>query len=509
MEDLIQQLLSHLKGIWKYRWFAAAIAWAVAVAGWIFVTTLPDNYQASARVYVDTQNILKPLLSGMTNIPNVEQQVSIMSRTLLSRPNMERVMRMVDLDIKAKTVKDHEQLVDNLMTQIKIGGTGRDDIYAIFYNNENPKIAKDVVQSLLSIFVEGSIGDKKKDSEKAILFIDEQIKNYEDKLVSAENALKAFKLKNMGLLPRQGSDYGTKAAEISENLSQAKLDLLEAEQARDSIKKQISGEEPVLNIEQNPADIINPELDSRILALNKNLDNLRLQFTERHPDIVSTKNLIAQLETRKLDEAKLKKRSGDPSANYSPMLQQLKIALSESEAAVAAMKARVAEYSVRSTRLRDLSNAAPEVESELSQLNRDYQINKDNYEKLVGRREVAKLSGELSANTEMITFRVIDPPTVPLIPAGPNRPKLFSMVFLGALLAGIGGAFLMSQIRPTFLSISDLREATGLPILGSVAMNWTEQEKKKKKKVLYAFGLSFAGLLTLYGGIMAAMLFKA
>jgi polysaccharide chain length determinant protein (PEP-CTERM system associated) len=508
MEDLITQLLSHLKGIWKYRWFAAVITWVVAIAGWIYVTALPDNYQASARVYVDTQNILKPLLSGMTNIPNVEQQVSIMSRTLLSRPNMERVLRMVDLDIKAKTVKEHEQLVDNLMSQIKIGGTGRDDIYAIFYNNESPKLAKDIVQSLLTIFVEGSLGDKKKDSQKAILFIDEQIKNYEEKLIFAENSLKAFKLKNMGLLPRQGGDYGTKAAEISENLSQAKLDLLEAEQARDSIKKQISGEEPVLNMEQSPADIINPELDSRILALNKNLDNLRLQYTEQHPDIISTKNLITQLETRKLEEAKLRKNSADPGANYSPMLQQLKIALSEAEATVAAMKARVDEYTDRSARLKALSNAAPEVESELSQLNRDYQINKDNYEKLVGRREVAKLSGELSANTEMITFRVIDPPTVPLKPAGPNRPKLFSIVFLGAILAGIGGAFLMSQIRPTFLSLSDLREATGLPILGSVAMNWTDQEKKKKKKVLYAFGLSLVSLLTLYGGIMAAMLIR-
>ncbi|MEO8408355.1 MAG: XrtA system polysaccharide chain length determinant [Oxalobacteraceae bacterium] len=508
MEDLVTKLLSHLKGIWKYRWFAVVVTWVVAIVGWIAVTALPDNYQASARVYVDTQNILKPLLSGMTNTPNVEQQVSIMSRTLLSRPNMARVLRMVDLDIKAKTIKDHEQLVDNLMSQLKIGGTGRDDIYTIFYDNANPKLAKDIVQSLLTIFVEGGIGNKKKDSDKAVQFIDEQIKNYEDKLISAENLLKAFKLKNMGLLPRQGGDYGSKAAETSESLNQAKLDLVEAEQARNSIQKQISGEEPVLNIEPSPADIINPEIDSRISALNKNLDNLRLQYTERHPDIISTKNLIAQLDARKLEESKLRKRSSDPGANYSPMLQQLKIALSEAEATVAAMKARVDEYSSRNAHMNALRNAAPEVESELSQLNRDYQVYKDNYEKLVGRREVAKLSGELSATTEMITFRVIDPPTVPLIPAGPNRPRLFSMVFLGALLAGVAGAFLMSQIRPTFLSINDLREVTGLPILGSVAMNWTDHEKTKKKKVLYAFGLSLISLLTLYGGIMAVMLLK-
>jgi len=196
MEELITQLLSLVKGVWKYRWYSAVIAWVFVLAGGIKVYTLPDDYQASARVFVDTQSILKPLLSGMTTIPNVEQQVSIMSRTLLSRPNLEKVLRMVDLDIKAKTVKDHEQLINNLASQIAITGTGRDDLYTLSYSNENPKLAKEVVQSLLTIFVEGSFGDKKQDTANAVQFIDTQIKSYEEKLVTAENALKDFKLKN-------------------------------------------------------------------------------------------------------------------------------------------------------------------------------------------------------------------------------------------------------------------------------------------------------------------------
>ena len=94
MEELIQQVLSALKGIWKYRWHAVLVAWLVAIAGFIKVISLPDNYQTSARVFVDTQTILKPLMAGMTTVPNTEQQVAIMSRTLLSRPNVERVMRI-------------------------------------------------------------------------------------------------------------------------------------------------------------------------------------------------------------------------------------------------------------------------------------------------------------------------------------------------------------------------------------------------------------------------------
>src|SRR4051812_42456592 len=140
MEDLLSQLVSQLKGIWKYRWIAVAIAWVVVVAGWLAVYSLRDSYQSSARVFVDTQSILKPLLAGMATVPNVEQQVSIMSRTLISRPNVERVIRMVDLDIKTDTKAAHEELIDDLISQIKIAGTVHNDIYTITYKGNTPKL---------------------------------------------------------------------------------------------------------------------------------------------------------------------------------------------------------------------------------------------------------------------------------------------------------------------------------------------------------------------------------
>lgn len=508
MEDLISQLLSSLKGIWKYRWYAIAVMWSVAIIGWVKVLTLPDDYQTTARVFVDTQSILKPLLSGMTSMPNVEQQVSIMSRTLLSRPNVERVMRMVDLDVQSTNAREHETQVDELMSKIKIGGTNTYDIYTISYNNKSPKLVRDVVQSLLTIFVEGSFKGKNGDAQKAVQFIDDQIKSYEDRLIAAENMVKEFKLRYAGLLPRQGVDYGAQLAMASDALNTARLELLEAEQARKAINDQISGDEPVLSIEQRPASFANPELDGRISALNKSLDALRMQYTERHPDIIAARRLVTQLEARKVEESKLKASDGDPGKNYSPMLQQLKVALTEADAKVAAFRARVQEYTARHARLLAQSNAVPEVESQLAQLNRDYQINKDNYEKLIGRREAAKLSGDLRATTEMMTFKIIDPPTMPVAPVGPNRPLFYTAVFIAALLAGPAAALLISQVRPTFLSPSSLREITGLPVLGTVSMNWTEAEKIKRRRGQYMLGMSLAGLFLLYGAMLASGLIK-
>jgi polysaccharide chain length determinant protein (PEP-CTERM system associated) len=430
-----------------------------------------------------------------------------MRRTLLSRPNVERLMRMVDLDVKAKDAKEHEKIVDDLMAKIKIGGTERDDIYTIAYTSSNPKLGKDIVQSLLTIFVEGSFSGKKQDSEKAVQFIDDQIKSYEQKLAAAENSLKEFKIKNLGMLPREGGgDFGSQLVQATEQLSQARLELAEAEQARNAIRRQITGEpaKPGETVVDTP--MTDPELEARISTVQKNLDTLRIQYTEQHPDIIANRRLLAQLMAQKADLAKHKKRSTDPGAGYSPMLQQLNVSLSQAEAQVASMRIRVEEYTSRVAHLRSRSAEAPEIEAQLAQLNRDYQVNKENYQKLVERRESARLSGDLSSATDMLTFRVIDPPTVPTQPSGPNRLRLFSLVFVGALIAGIAVAFLMSQVRPTFLSQSTLREVTGLPVLGAIGMNWTGAQTVRRKRRLIALGMSVLVLFGAYGAGVAAIL---
>jgi polysaccharide chain length determinant protein (PEP-CTERM system associated) len=445
-------------------------------------------------VFVDTQSILKPLMSSLTSVPNVEQQVAIMSRTLLSRPNVERLMRMADLDLHAKTPRQHEQLLDELQARIKIAATGNYDIYTITYNGRNPVQVRDVVQSLLTIFVEGSFKGKLGDSEKAVQFIDEQIRAYEEKLVTAENQLKEFKMR-----------HSTQLLQSADMLSSAKLELMEAEQARLAIKAQVAGDEPVQGSPASSA-IDNPEIDSRIAALNKNLDALRMQFTEVHPDIAAAKRLVAQLEQRKVKENSNKAANADPGRNYSAMLTQLKVALTEADARVAAVRVRVQELSARHAALQAFSRAVPEAEAELAQLNRDYQINKDNYEKLISRREAAKLSGDLSSTTEMMTFKIIDPPTVPVLPNGPNRPLLYSGALLAAVCSGTAAALLLSQVRPTFLSPGELRAFTGLAVLGSVTMNWTPPELRKRRRGHLGFGAAAAALLLSYSGVMAASL---
>ena len=497
MEDLISQLLLHVRGIWKYRWYAVTVTWVLSLGGWAAVHTRPNDYQSTARVYVDTQTILKPLLSNMTSVPNAEQQVSIMSRTLLSRPNLERVMRMVDLDVRATSPRLQEQQVERLLASIRITGTKLNDIYTITYNDKDPKLVRDVVQALLTIFVEGSFKGKHSDSQKAVKFIDEQIKSYEERLVAAENSLKQFKLRNSDLLPRQGVDYSAQVAIATDALNAARLALMEAQQSRNAIRAQVDGdaivEGPVI-----PVRIVNPEIDARITAINKHLDTLRLQYTDQHPDVMAAQRLLFQLEARKLEESRKQFRDSDPGYNYSPMLQQLKVALAEADAKLAAARVRVDEYAARLAHLQAMRKAVPEVESQLAQLNRDYDINKKNYNDLVARRESAALSGDLDSAAGVADFRLIDPPRASTTPVAPNRLLLMPLALLTALAAGLAVTFALSQVRAVFYDARSMSESLGLPLLGVVTLVMGDGATLRRKAELKKFMGATGGLLVVF-----------
>ena len=268
MEDILRQLSVTLRGMWLYRWWGLAAAWILGPIIAAIVYLLPDRYESSARVYVDTQSILKPLMSGLAVQPNVDQQIGILSRTLISRPNVEKLIRMADLDLAAKTKEDRETLVANVTKSLQIREAGRDNLYTLAYTDTDPERAKRVVQSMVSIFVESGLGDKRKDSDTARRFIEEQIKAYEQKLIEAENRLKEYKVRNMGTMGAGGQDYFRKMSEVNEQLNQAKLALREAENSRDALKRQLSGEESVALPEKmssaSLASMPVPELDDRI-----------------------------------------------------------------------------------------------------------------------------------------------------------------------------------------------------------------------------------------------------
>jgi polysaccharide chain length determinant protein (PEP-CTERM system associated) len=514
MDELLRQAGAILRAMWRRRWLGLAVAWLVGAIGAVVVMRVPDKYEASARIFVDTQSVLQPLMAGLAIQPNIDQQVAMLSRTLISRPNVERLVRMADLDLKIKSKTDQDALVDTLMKTLEIKSTGRDNLYTLAYRDSEPEKAKRVVQSLVSIFVESSLGDKRKDSTSAKQFIDEQVKAYEKKLEEAENRLKDFKLRNIDLQLGQGGGLTQRISDVSQQLAKARLELREAENSRDAMKRQLIGEEPVLlpDAPGTESSVSIPEIDGRIDAQKRNLDALLQRYTDQHPDVVGTRRLIKELEEQKRQEiaARKKAAAANPvvaSMNANPAYQQMKVSLAEAEATVASLRARVGEYDSQYRRAVETIKTAPQIEAEFAQLNRDYDANKKNYDALVARRESASLTGEMESTGSMADFRLIDPPRASTTPVAPNRLLMLPLTLLLALAAGLGGSFVASQLRPVFFDGRVLREVTGLPVLGSVSMLRRDATLLVERRRTRQFLVGFIGLIAVFGaGILALAL---
>jgi polysaccharide chain length determinant protein (PEP-CTERM system associated) len=520
MQEILQQALAIARGMWKFRWQALVAAWAVAVLGTVVVWRIPDQYEASARVYVDTDSILKPLMSGLTVQPNVEQQIQMLSRTLLSRPNLEKLVRMADLDLKSQSRADQEQLIERLQQGIKMQASGGVNLYTMTYRDNEPEKAKRVIQSLVSIFVESGLGASRKDTDSAKTFLSEQIKTYETRLEEAEARMKEFRLRNIELQSVDGKDAAARIAEASGALQQAQLQLREAEKARDAAKKQLAGEmEQGQNValrslmQESELSIAAPELDARIDSMKRNLDGLLQRYTDQHPDVIQTRRLIGDLEAqRKREVAELYKAAAakasagtTPSASSSLAAQELNRMVATAEVQVAALRARVDEFSARLVQAREQLKTSPQLEAEAAQLNRDYAINKKNYEDLVSRRQAAVMSGELDVASGVAEFRLIDPPRVAPKPVAPNRLVLFPLVLAASLVAGLALAFAGSQLRPTFSDATELRAKTGLPLLGVVTALVSEGQMRRERANLFRWVSASGGLLGLFVAGMIAM----
>jgi polysaccharide chain length determinant protein (PEP-CTERM system associated) len=483
MHDLVHQILTHLRGMWRRRWIGLGAAWIVAMIGVGIATRVPDRYEASARLYVDTQSLLRPLMQGISIQPNLEQQVSLLGRTLISRPNIEKLVRMADVDLSDEAQSKREDTVDSVMKRLQLGGTPSNNIYIITYRDSNKEQARKIVQSLVTIFVESSLGDKREDTVNAVKFIDDQIKHYEAGLRAAEDRLKSFRLKYLGVSLQSNQTYFARLSTLNDTIENTRLQLRAAEESRDSYRRELAGEAPVLLPEVGmPASaaastVSVPTIDARLGVLRADLDLLRRRFTDDHPDIVNIRRIIDQLEDQRAKEvAEMAKaapassgQSAEPSAQRNPVFQQLKVALAAAEANVASLRATLGSYEAQQARLVRTARLVPEQEAEYAQLNRDYDIQKKTYESLLSRRESATL-GEGVADAGGTRFKVIDPPRVSPQPVFPSRLVLLGVVSVAALLAGMMASLAASQLMPTFHDRRSLGERTKRPVLGTITM---------------------------------------
>jgi polysaccharide chain length determinant protein (PEP-CTERM system associated) len=519
MKQEIDKVLEQVHGAWRFRWWALLTAFVVSLIGWVVVFALPDRYMAQARVFVDTRTALKPALQGLTTDQNVEGIMNYVRQSLLEGPSLERIARdtgvvpatMVDEGATARILSDFS---NRMLLNVSSAGSQGDErstagtIYDFYYADPNRERALKVVKALLDRFVEDTLGGKREGSEQAQQFLAAQIKDYEQRLAAAEDRLAKFKKENVGLMPSEQGGYFAQLQTETDAEKKADTELSVALSRREELERQLHSDEAISAAGATAQGIggtvtAGSDTLSRIQQAQARLDELRLKFTDQHPDVIAAKATLDELKQRRSAELQSLKR-GDASAVASsgagnnPVYQNIQLALNKEDVEIAALRRELAQHRSTVAELRQQLNSAPLVEAQFQQLNRDYDVNKAQYTALLESYQKARL-GERADSAGSVRFEVVLPPTASTAPVWPKRLQLLGGIFLGAIVAGAGVAYGLHLLKPVISSVVAVNELTPLPVLGVVGFAFASLQRRKERNGLARISAAAAGLVAAFG----------
>ncbi|RED49876.1 XrtA system polysaccharide chain length determinant [Aestuariispira insulae] len=474
----MDELLKIVTIVWRIfvrrKWTALILAWIVGVAGWVGISALPDKYQSDAQIYVDTSTLLGPLLKGIAVQGNIQQQVAVMQRTLFSRPNLEKVVRDNDLDLEVHSAEDMERLLTKVEdnANIKSGGP---NLFIVSYTNKDPGLARNITQSFLDIFVSTNVGQSRVGMETAKSFIEAQIARYESQLRDAEEELAQFKVKNSDFLAK--GDFFKRYETVRKEYREMEQALVDAEVVTRQLEKQLTQTPRFLEVEDSTASSGGrKEQSSAEKALEdaqEDLTSLQSRFTDQHPDVIAAKRVLDDAQKR-VDKEKEEIAAGgeDPTVRKTRVpngiYEQIQVRLFETAQTKARLEEQFSRIKAEFEVMDEQKSSAPEIEAQLAGLNRDYDVIKKQYEELLVRRESVNISAARETSTDAVQFRIIEPPKVPILPAGPNRPLLTAAVLVFALGIGAGLPILLGFASGYIHSSRNLEDTYDYPVLGTV-----------------------------------------
>lgn len=504
MFDKYSHIIDYFRGAWLKRKYFYVSTWLICAIGWSVIAILPNQYESTARVYVDTDSILRPLLKGLTVEVDTDAKLSLMIKTLLSRENLDKIIRMTDLDIEADTDKKYELLIKSLNQNFNIKKEIKANIFTLTVKNKDPVMAKKIVESALNVFIENTIGDNRTDSTSAKRFLDQQIEYYEKQLIASENKLAKFKQENSEVLPDFSGGYYSSLQAEKKSLKESRLQYRVLEERINKEKKELSSFAPELNFTSSQ--------DERLNHLRMQLDEASLRYRDIHPDIVEIKRRITAIEIiqkKEIDEKResfknnpqiMQTENGNEKSHS--VIEEMQYKMHGLRSELTARAVEVSEYAGRVRELESKINTIPVIEAELKVLTRGYENTKSKYEDFLSRKSAAHLANEVDISADKIQFNIIDPPRVSMKPVGPKHILLTLAVLIAALGAGGGLAFIISQLRPVATSNIAVYKSSGFPIIGYVEATSSLGLVKEKRRAKIRFTISNVILL----GIMCCFI---
>ena len=400
----------------------------------------PKMYQASAIVYADEQNIIKPLLQGQAEVTRPDtDQLAVISERLSSPAVLGQALLAAN---RVKSLDDSyalEPKLKELRGAISIEQAGKNH-FRIGYKSQDQRQAFDMATAVVNAFIQDSAQSKRRESRDAFEFIDSQVKTYQSQLQQAEDRLKQFRSDNPG-----GSDESSsrRISDLRTGLEALNIELQTAMTRRDGLSQQLSRENQSI-ARQYKSDVYR---DAMAKAQSQ-LDTLRLSYQETYPDIVALKQ---QIEDLKQAIARAESEPASDSSQFAasnPVYQKIRSDLADAEVNVRTLQMRISSTRKLMQEEHGQSKENAEYQARLAELTRDYNVTKSIYEDMLERREKARLSMALDIEGQGVNFKIKEPPIYPRSPVGLRFMHFFLAAPILGLLLPIGLLVAYIQIDP-------------------------------------------------------------
>ncbi|MFO0754215.1 MAG: XrtA system polysaccharide chain length determinant [Thermodesulfovibrionales bacterium] len=488
----------HTVGVIHRRRYAALctalVLFSAFVWGGIF---WPKKYETSATVFIERSSLIDPLIKGVGVSIGVEERLRNLKNSVLSRNILERVSRKLGLHRGLQNEVQREGRIAELRKGLKVTvKSSRDereaDLFIISFRGKDPVLARDVVNTLVSEYIEESVRSRRTDAYDAFSFIQKQLMEYKGKLEESDRETREFRERNPRMVPQSEAALLGRLEVLRSARSEADIRLKELLRKRDSLQKQLSGEREMtvafVTREGSPR--------TRLEQLNGQLSLLMARYTDRHPEVIRVLNEIEEL---KRQSAQGKEQGGEgagyETASLNPVYQQLKEELSRADAEVESLRARSAELARQQGEVQTILGSMPREQEEWSKLQRDRTVYQKIYDDLLQKLENARVSKDLELSEKTASFRVIDPAMLPLSPLSPNVIVIMGVGFLLSVAAGIGAALGLDRLDPSYKEEEEIEADLRLPVLGSIPSIVTEEDtravRRRDRRVYAAAGAYF------------------
>ena len=481
----------------------AVIALLALAAGLL----LPKRYTSSTSILVEDSNIIRPLLEGRAVPTGVSNRASIARQVAYSRKVMDEILKtggwwQAGMDAAAK-----ERLIEEITGRTSITNP-RENLIQVSYTDRDAHRVYEVTRRFAELVIAESLAAKEREGRDAYAFIDTQVQRYHQKLVEAESNLEHYRQANPDARPGVDVNVAARLNELQRQVDNSRMELGDLRSKEAVLQTQLSGESEISLASTQSSQIL-----ARMAELEAERTRLMMSYTELHPDVVRVNHQMEDLR-RQLERADAMAATGSSATGsslggvttFNPLYAELKSNLAQVRANIAAVQSRLSSAESLQARESARRGRIASSESQLAELSRDYEVNRDLYQDLLKRRENARLSMNLDAEQSGLTFRIQEPARVP---ARGNGLRLMHVAAAGlamAIFAPLVLLVLYVRFDPRVRSPAQIEHKASLPVLGTVPRHVTVRERRQDLRRYAIAATLFIAVPLAYAAALATRL---